>query len=368
MSKPATPLEQELKKLISANGPISMAQYMGECLGHPKHGYYMHKDPFGSKGDFTTAPEVSQMFGEMLGMWIANAWQDLGQKTPVKLIELGPGRGTLMADILRVLNIVPQLKENLSVHLVEMSPTLMAAQKQSLSAVDKTPVHWHKSIADVPEGFSFIIANEFFDALPVHQFEMTDKNWRERVVDVDNDSLATLITALAAPSPALFMTDEVLRNSAKNGDIIETSPLSITIMAEISRRIASHGGAGLIIDYGYKKAALGDSLQAMKNHAFCQIFETPGEADITAHVNFEVLAKCASECGLDIFGATTQGAFLKQLGIEMRAEKLKSNATPEQKQDVDAAIKRLTGDKEMGTLFKVMAVQNKDMPKPVGFE
>jgi NADH dehydrogenase [ubiquinone] 1 alpha subcomplex assembly factor 7 len=365
MSKTATSLENELIKLISANGPISLAQYMGECLGHPKHGYYMNKDPFGVEGDFTTAPEVSQMFGEMLGMWVANQWQETGSHTPVKLIELGPGRGTLMADILRVLNIVPILKENLSVHLVEISPALMAAQKEKINQNDKTPIYWHKTIADVPDGFSFIIANEFFDALPVHQFEMTNKGWLERVVEVDENSLTP---RLAAASPALFMADEGFRKTAKLGDIIETSPVSITIMAEVSRRIKEHGGAGLIIDYGYNKTAFGDSVQATKNHDYCNLFETPSQADITAHVNFEILAKCAKECGLQSFGATEQGIFLKQLGIEMRAEKLSKVASPQQKQDIATAIKRLTGDDEMGKLFKILAVQNKNLPTPIGFE
>lgn len=365
MSMTETPLETKLKRLISNNGPITLAQYMGECLSHPKHGYYMNKDPFGEGGDFTTAPEISQMFGEMIGMWIANTWQAMSSPSPIKLIELGPGRGTLMADILRVLNIVPELKSNLSVHMVEMSPTLIETQKKSLASEAQTKITWHKNLSEIADGCSFIIANEFFDALPVHQFEKTDKGWNERVLGLTDGKLTP---ALAPASPALFMTDEVKRNAANTGDILEASAISISIMAEISRRIKESGGASLIIDYGYKKTSYGDSIQAMKSHKYCPIFETPGHADITAHVNFATLSQCAEECGLDVFGTAEQGAFLKQLGIEMRAEKLSTSATPQQKQDIASAIKRLIDDKEMGTLFKVIAVQNKNLPKPIGFE
>ena len=364
MAKPHANLEDELKMLISQSGPMTMAQYMGNCLSHPKYGYYMNKDPFGVEGDFTTAPEVSQMFGEMLGMWIANTWQAMDSSAAIQLIELGPGRGTLMADILRVLNIVPALKEKLSVHMVEMSETLTQAQQANLKQESELNIKWHKSLNDVPKGTAFIIANEFFDALPAHQFEYNSEGWCERMMGLEGDKLTP---CLSAPTSALFMCDEALRNNAKPADILEVSPLSITIMGDISRRIKDHGGAALIIDYGYLKSAYGDSLQALKNHAHCSPFENAGHADITTHVNFEILSKCASELGLDVFGATSQGEFLGQMGIAMRAEKLSANATEKQKDDIKAAIKRLTGSDEMGTLFKVMAVST-GQPKPIGFD
>ena len=363
MSMTETPLETKLKRLISNNGPITLAQYMGECLSHPKHGYYMNKDPFGEGGDFTTAPEISQMFGEMIGMWIANTWQAMSSPSPIKLIELGPGRGTLMADILRVLNIVPELKSNLSVHMVEMSPTLIETQKKSLASEAQTKITWHKNLSEIADGCSFIIANEFFDALPIHQFEKQDDRWCERRVHTADNELKMVLTAAG---PKFALTNPALHDGP-DGSILEVCPAGLSVAGSIAERLFAGGGAAIIIDYGYRKSVAGDSFQALKNHKFCDPLAEPGEADLTAHVAFDQIATAAKSKGASSFGVSAQGPFLMALGIGERAQQLAASTDQQGQERVLSELTRLTSGEEMGTLFKVLALQDPNLPAPPGF-
>ncbi len=316
---------------ILSTGPVTVAEYMERALGH----YYATQNPFGVAGDFTTAPEISQMFGEMIGAWLADIWQKSGKVSAVQLIELGPGRGTLMADILRTARAWPDFHTALSVHLVETSPALRKKQAQALGAY--APV-WHDRLEDVPAGFSFVVANEFFDALPVHQYVMQSGEKVERRIGFDN------------VAQRFFFTVE--------GDVTETSPVSLAVMDEICRKVSVHGGAALIIDYGYTEGA-GDSLQAISRHRYADIFARIGEQDLTAHVDFCALRERAEQNNMTVQGPVTQGEFLNMLGIAQRAEMLCRKATLDQQKDIMLALRRLTAPSEMGTLFKVLAVMSK---------
>lgn len=355
-------LKQEIAAMIAHDGPLTLERYMGLCLGHPRHGYYMTRDPFGSGGDFVTAPEISQMFGELLGVWASEAWRLAGSPTPARLIELGPGRGTLMSDVLRVARISPEFLDAITVHLVEMSPTLRRIQEQTLARAVKT-VSWSGDLSDTPPGPAIILANEFFDALPVRHYVKTISGWRERLVGLD--AAGDLVFGLSD------QTEPSLRIPAREGSIIEVSAVAQRIMAEIAARIVREGGALLVIDYGYAETSLGDSLQAVSRHAYVDPLAEPGEADLTAHVDFAALARAARAEGAKVMGPVTQSHFLLQLGIERRAQSLMKKATPEQAQGIVDALDRLTGVKDprrhMGALFKVMAVTHPDMPELPGF-
>lgn len=356
-----TPLGEELKRLITAQGPISIAHYMAEALGHPRHGYYMGRDPLGRAGDFTTAPEVSQMFGELIGLWLVDLWQRSGSPAPIKLIELGPGRGTLMSDVLRSLKLAPSLAQSVSVHFVETSPTLREQQKKRVPHA-----HWHDRLEDVEDGFAFILANEFFDALPIQQFVKTNTGWRERLVDWDEESACfhSFINEIGVDYTP-FIPNTL--KDAPMGSFFELSPASLNVMRVLSARLANQGGAALIIDYGHSMHGLGDTLQAVKAHQYHDPFDTPGDADLTAHVDFAALVETAMVQPLRSFGPTTQGAFLQALGIEARASALKAKATPTQAKDIEAALYRLTHKDEMGELFKVLALTHPKIAMPAGF-
>jgi NADH dehydrogenase [ubiquinone] 1 alpha subcomplex assembly factor 7 len=361
-----TALGQHIARLISETGPISVAHFMALALGHPKHGYYMTRDPLGAQGDFTTSPEISQMFGELIGLWIAETWIAQDRPSPFILAELGPGRGTLMADALRALRAVPGLLDALRLHFVETSPVLAAAQKQNVPNAT-----WHDRFDTLPEGPLFLIANEFFDALPIRQFVRMERGWCERFVMLDDDSTADAPHFVPAITPVPLASDDLLSPSVRNapvGSLAEVSPASGAFAEDIAARIARHGGAALIIDYGHAKSAVGDTLQALRAHKFVDAFETPGEADLTAHVDFEALALAARAGGAQAHGPVEQGAFLHTLGIKERAEALKAKATPEQARDIDVAERRLTARDEMGSLFKVMALTRPGAPGLAGFE
>lgn len=354
-------LEDELRAVIQNTGPISIARYMAEALGHPKYGYYINKDPLGAKGDFTTAPEISQMFGEMLGLWLIDCWQKLGAPTSVHLIELGPGRGTLMSDMLRALKLAPPLLNGLSVHFVETSPALRKAQREKIPQAQ-----WHDRIDGVGEGFSFIIANEFFDALPIRQLVKTGKGWHERFVHWDEN--AQKLAPFSSPSsPDLSTLVPASLRDAPTGSTFEFSPASQAIAQTIAERIKTHGGAACFIDYGHMSQGIGDTLQAVRNHQYTDIFADPGQADLTAHVDFAALAHIAREAGCQSCGPTTQGAFLKALGIETRAAQLSKSATEEQAENLKTGLHRLISAEEMGELFKVLAIGPKDSPPLAGF-
>jgi SAM-dependent MidA family methyltransferase len=317
----------------------------------PKEGYYATRDPLGAGGDFTTAPEISQMFGEMIGLWLLQAWSDQGCPQHPRLVELGPGRGTLIADILRTAKVAPEFLAELEVVLVEASPALQQVQADKLRGCG-ADIAWQTqfddSLADRP---LFLVANEFFDALPVRQYVKTDRGWCERMVTVLNDELRFALAPVPTPS-ALVPPG---RENAPDGGVCEASPASTALAEEIARIIAAKGGAGLIIDYGYAEVAgFSETLQAVSGHRFADALAEPGEDDLSAHVDFAALAQARRRGGAAVFGPLTQGALLANIGIAERAEQLmKSN--PENAADLLSATERLIGNDQMGKLFKALA-------------
>jgi SAM-dependent MidA family methyltransferase len=310
---------------------------MGLALGHSDHGYYRTRDPLGRGGDFTTAPEISQMFGEMIGAWCMMAWQAMG-RPDFTLVEFGPGRGTLMADLLRVAGkVMPDFTKAARLHLVETSPALRSRQAECLSVYE--PV-WHESIEDVPQGPSLFVMNEFFDALPIRQFVTTDAGLAELCVGIDPES-----------DRLAFVMERAIKYPLPDGRglILETCPAALAIVRELSARIARHGGAALIVDYGYDTPGGGGTFQAVKAHAYADPLADPGEADLTAHVDFGALAEAARQAGVTVQGPVGQGEFLLSLGIAERAAKLGT-------EEALGALHRLTAPEQMGTLFKVLAL------------
>ena len=355
-----TALLEELRRIIALEGPLTVARYMALCLGHPVHGYYTSRDPLGLGGDFTTAPEISQMFGELIGLWAVEVWELMDSPKPVRLVELGPGRGTLMADLLRAVRIAPGFLQAAGVHLVETSPLLRARQREKLSA-SPAPVAWHQRLSDVPPGPMIVIANELFDALPVRQFVCTERGWCERLVGLGPDR--ELVFGLASEP------ERLVRDKGAPGDVLEWPGAALDLVKEISSRLAAAGGAALVIDYGHSASAFGETLQAVKRHAYTDPLAEPGEADLTAHVNFARLGEAARSCGATVHGPVAQRDFLQALGIEARARTLQARATGAQAADVEAALRRLSGDSagDMGRLFKVLAVAQSTLPDLAGF-
>jgi len=348
-----------IARRIRAEGPISLADYMTIALAHPQVGYYATRDPFGRSGDFVTAPEVSQMFGELLGLWCAERWQAMGEPERLLLVELGPGRGSLMADALRAARLLPAFQSALELHLVETSTRLRKQQRDTLGPVEAT---WHDELATVPEDPLLLIANEFFDALPIRQFQKTDSGWAERLIGLSEDG-HSLCWGLGSTLPPALPLPE----NAPLGAIAELSPLSVTLTAEIARRLLHHGGAALIIDYGYGEATFDDTFQAVQKHQPVDPLKTPGQADLTAHVDFRSLAVAAEQAGVKAHGPVEQGVFLEALGIKERTETLARRATPQQQRQLLAALERLTSPAHMGRLFKALALTPLDGPTPAGF-
>jgi NADH dehydrogenase [ubiquinone] 1 alpha subcomplex assembly factor 7 len=338
------PLADRLREMIALEGPITVERYMSLCLRH----YYATRDPLGSAGDFTTAPEISQMFGELIGLWMLEIWNAMGRPAPCRLVELGPGRGTLMADLLRAAKLLPAFKTAASVHLVETSPALRQRQQESLAG-SGFPIEWHDRLDGVPPGPTLLVANEFFDALPVRQFLASERGWCERLVGLEGERL---IFGLR-PEP-----EQALGNPLRLGDILEWPAASVDLMSGLAKRLARDTGAALIVDYGYWGPAFGNTLQAVKRHAPVNPLEEPGEADLTTHVDFQRLAQAAAQQNARAHGFVPQGDFLQSLGIQARASALKARATPAQAADLDRGLARLTerGSKGMGELFKVLAV------------
>lgn len=336
----SNPLENIIRELITYNGSLSVAAYWSLCLSHPEHGYYMNRDPLGAQGDFTTAPEISQLFGEMVGIWIAERWHEMGQPEAFYLVECGPGRGTLMADVLRVAKILPDFLRSIQIHLVEMSPSLRAKQGEALKGHQLV---WHEDISTLPNNLPIIfIGNEFLDALPVHQYVFQDGKWFERMVGLDGHK--NLSWGLLASGMDFGRSPEV-------GAVLEISPAREDFMADIAGRIGSQGGAGLFIDYGHDQSGYGDTLQAVKDHHYADILKDCGEADITSHVDFGRLSEIVRAKNLSVL-LSGQGEFLKRLGIEIRAEQLA------QKSDsISSGLHRLIDDAEMGKLFRVMEIK-----------
>lgn len=349
-------LRAHLIAQITAAGPMTLADYMGTCLMHPKYGYYATRDPFGAQGDFITAPEISQMFGELIGLSLAQSWLDQGAPVPFMLAEAGPGRGTLMADILRATRGVPGFHDAMQLHLIEASPGLREIQRETLGSDGAV---WHDGIDGLPNLPLFLVANEFFDALPIRQLQREGAGWRERCVGLQGGALSFGLTEpMALPQLSYRLED------TKDGDIVEFSPLATGIATSIGQHIKYHGGVALIIDYGDWRS-LGDTFQAMSGHEIVDPLADPGEADLTAHVDFEGLAK-AAPCTYS--RVTAQGVYLERLGITQRAQSLAANLTGAVLKNHIAAHRRLTHPSEMGTLFKVMALYPESTTPPPGLE
>lgn len=359
-----TPLERILLDRIATNDPMTVADYMAECLLHPTHGYYTTREPFGAAGDFITAPDISQMFGEMLGLCLASVWLDQGAPACFALAELGPGRGTLMADILRVTAKVPGFHAAAQLHLIDASPRLRAAQADTLAPVwPSDRITWHDSADALPQLPLFLVANEFFDALPIRQFQRVETGFAEIVVG----STADRLTFGLVPAPANPALDARL-DDTRMGDVVELCPTAPLIAGQIGQRIADHGGAALIVDYGDWRS-LGDTLQAMGQamgrQSYAAPLDRPGAVDLTAHVDFEALVAnlpCAHS------RLTTQGVFLERLGITTRAQALAAQLGGPALDAHIAAHRRLTHPQEMGTLFKVVALFPLTAAPPPGLD
>jgi len=360
-----SPFEKEIRNIIEAEGPLPVSRYMSLCLGDPRHGYYTTHDPLGAAGDFITAPEISQMFGELIGLWCAEVWRSMKTPPRIHLVELGPGRGTLMNDLLRAALIVPEFVKALEVHLVETSPVLADRQKEMLAAAH-SKLAWHRDVSDLPDGPLIVIANEFVDALPIDQFVKTKDGWCERRVGIVDGKLAfglnpALVTGIDEALPTR------LRRAPMNS-ILERRDLAP--IREIARRIARSGGAALIIDYGQQRTTFGVTLQAVRAHEFADPLEFPGDTDLTSLVDFEALSATAKSEGTRVRGPIAQGVFLRRLGIEPRAERLKKKADAKTRADIDGALSRLVGvsPRHMGELFKTLTFTHAALPAPPGFD
>jgi SAM-dependent MidA family methyltransferase len=361
-----TPLEAEIRRRIKAAGPMPVSEYMALCLGDPQHGYYTTRDPLGARGDFITAPEISQMFGELIGLWMAATWKKMGAPENVRIIELGPGRGTLMKDALRALNVMPGFRDAIVVHLVEINPVLRAQQERTLQG-PATPIFWHDTIEDVPPGPGIVIANEFFDALPICQAIKTANGWHERCVHIDAEGKLAFTHAVD-PIPKF---ETILPKSVRNADadsIFEWRDERAAMV--LGRRIAKNGGAALVIDYGHAESDIGDTLQAIGRHAYADPLMSPGEIDITAHVDFQALKRAVEAMGPAGYGPIDQGELLRRLGIETRAATLRARALPAAAAQIDEALSRLTGygRSQMGGLFKAVAFADRALGTPPAFD
>lgn len=387
-------LEELIKNRIRAQGAITVADYMELALSHPEYGYYMQRDPLGVAGDFITSPEISQVFGEVIGGWLAHNWQLLGAPAEVALVELGAGRGTLMADALRATKNVKGFHDALSVHLVEISPILRQKQWKTLAGKHER-LEWHEDIDDLPPLPMLLVANEFFDALPIRQFfphpHPLPEGEGEKMVSLPKgegekeSSLPQGEGENKEPSPfgrgqgegllermvALDENDDLsfippLSQNEENS-IRETCVPGLSLIEKISTHIGAYGGAALIIDYGYSGGSKGDTLQAIKDHAYHPVLKDAGDADLTAHVDFSALMNKAKACNVNVYGVVAQGQFLMRLGAGARTTALCETATQQQQERLVSGLKRLADPQEMGELFKVMAITSKNITQAEGF-
>lgn len=349
---PDTPLKDRLKKLIAATGPISVADYMAACLGDREAGYYITREPFGREGDFITAPEISQMFGELIGIWAIGIWDALGRPKNAVICEIGPGRGTLMSDMLRAIKkLSPQFLASASIAMVETSPRLADLQKQRLSESGAN-IAWFERFADIPGGPLILVANELFDAIPFRQFVKSGEHFVERVIGLDEDNAFQFVSGAAGLDAALLPENHP---HTPEGTIFEVAPARTALMQEIASHIIEQRGAALAIDYGHLRSGFGDTLQAMLKHAYDDVFAHPGEADLTSHVDFDMLEKTARAYGCKT-GTMTQGEFLIAMGLIDRAGRLGAGRDSAFQEKIRSDVERLAAPEQMGTLFKVLAV------------
>ena len=356
------PLSDKIARRIRAEGALTMAAYMAMALHDPDDGYYARRHPIGAAGDFITAPEISQVFGELIGLWCADLWQRAGRPDPLVLIELGPGRGTLMADLLRAAAVVPAFRAALRVHLVEASAPLRAEQRRRLGEAEAV---WVERLDEVPPGPMLIVANEFFDALPVRQFVRGADGWAERLVGLGRDGRLALVESRSVGAHLLIPPPV---RDAPAGAVVEISPPALALIAAIAQRLREATGALLLIDYGRSPQPAAASLRAMRAHRPADLLEAPGSADLTADVDFDSLAEIALAAGAAVYGPENQGDFLRALGAEARLARLLAGAsTVAQRARLEGGVRRLIDAAGMGTLFKAMAVTSPGFPAPEGF-
>jgi NADH dehydrogenase [ubiquinone] 1 alpha subcomplex assembly factor 7 len=357
-------LAARLRDRIAREGPISVHDYMEACLADRRSGYYTTRQPIGTAGDFITAPEMSQIFGELIGAWAVAVWQAMGEPSCVTVAELGPGRGTLMADALRVWRSAPDFLARVSVALVERSPVLEAAQREALSD-SPTPLQWYAALEDVPRGPLIVIANEFIDALPARQIVREGGVWRERTVTLaDKGGFAF---GAGAPVEHDALPSWLGEADAADGAIFETRPAASRLIETLANRAQDSPIAALIVDYGHATSGIGDTLQAVHRHRFADPLTAPGETDLTAHVDFAALKEAARARGLDAFGPVPQGQFLLKLGLESRCNRLIRDATQDQREAILSGAARLADPRQMGALFKVLALQSSGLAPPPAF-
>ena len=356
-SRGVSVLDDRIVRLIRSNGPITVAQFMTVCLYDPEYGYYANREPIGARGDFITAPEISQMFGELIGLWCAQVWLDQGQNQPVEVIELGPGRGTLMTDALRALRVVPAFLADCRVTMIEASAHLREEQRLALRDVP-VPIEWKSEFAlSDGRGPLFVIGNEFLDALPIRQFIKTSTGWHERMVFLDENAGFAFGLAPQVADP-LVPAD---RRSASPGTVFERCDAAVALVQEIASAVGTRGGGALFIDYGHGEPNTGETLQAISAHKAVGLLDQPGTSDLSAHVDFQAIANAAGESGARSHGPLEQGLFLRAMGIDARAERLGRS------EEVLSALDRLTSADAMGSLFKALAVVPDGAPTPPGF-
>ena len=356
-------LANKIARRIRAEGPLSLAAFMAMALHDPDHGYYARRDPIGRAGDFITAPEISQIFGELIGLCCADWWQHSGRPDPVILAELGPGRGALMADFLRAASTVPEFRRALRLHLVEASPVLRTEQERRLAAAEPRFV---AGFDEVPPGPMLLLANEFLDALPIRQLVRGSAEWAERLVGLDADS--RVVFTQGPESPALTMLVPQSLRMLPPGSVVEICPAAAALGASLGERLARSSGVALVIDYGYFPSAPGPTLAALRDHRPVDLLEEPGSADLSAHVDFAAFRTAAEARGAVAHGPVPQGRFLSALGAEARLAALSQRVTPEQSAALRRGLRRLIAPAEMGTLFKVLALTSPGLPAPAGFE
>ena len=357
-------LDRKIARRIRAEGPLSVAAYMAMALHDPEDGYYARHAPIGAQGDFITAPEISQVFGELIGLWCAVVWRQLGRPDPVILVELGPGRGVLMSDLLRAAATVPDFRRALRLHLVETSAPLRVAQEQRLAQF--APV-WVPRFEDLPDGEMLLVANEFLDALPIRQFVRCGAHWSERMVTLDDENRFVFVEGPPSPIGALLVP-EAFRERADEGAIVEISPAALALAAALGGHFSRHAGAALLIDYGYFPSAPGPTLRALCRHRAVSELAAPGIADLSAHVDFAAFAEAARSGGAEAYGPVPQARLLTALGAVERAAALRQRTTPSQQQALDRGVERLLDPGGMGTLFKAIAVVSPGLPAPPGFD
>jgi NADH dehydrogenase [ubiquinone] 1 alpha subcomplex assembly factor 7 len=350
-----TPLAERLRERIAREGPISVEAYMQACLADTDAGYYATRQPIGRDGDFVTAPEISQIFGELIGLWAAAVWQSMGTPRRVVIAELGPGRGTLMADALRAWRSVPGLLDAVSIALVETSPSLRATQKTRLAAAPM--ITWHERLEDIPQGPLVVIANEFLDALPIRQVVRRGHAWRERCVGLDARGRFVFVEGAKADHD----------QDAHEGAIFETRPAAHSLVTQLAARAAQAPVAALFVDYGHDTSSFGDTLQAVRRHEYADPLASPGEADLTAHVDFAAVTHAAKAAGLVAYGPMPQGEFLLRLGLEARRDRLLQNATDAQAEAILTGTARLVDPRQMGLMFKALAVTDTGLAPPPPF-